>query len=35
LFEKANDLKFFAKLFAKSLPPEAFVIPDKLKFVFL
>ena len=29
---KTNDLKFFAKLFAKSLPPEAFVLPDKSKF---
>jgi len=30
---KAKELKFFAKLFAKSLPPEARVLPDKSQFV--
>jgi len=33
--KEAKDLKFFVKLFAKSLPPEAFVLPDKLKFEML
>jgi len=31
---KAKDLKFFAKLFAKSLPPEAFALPDKSQFIY-
>jgi len=32
LFSQILYLKVFAELFAKSSPPEARVLPDKLKF---